>query len=213
MGSVWTIVVAAGSASRFGQPKQYQPLGDRRVLDWSLRAASSSADGVVLVVPPEHVDDLEPLADKVIAGRTTRSGSVRAGLEAVPEEADVILVHDGARPLASPDLFADVTAAVWNGAVAVVPAMPVSESVRSHTYGLVDRRDLVIVQTPQAFHGPTLRKAHAAAPEATDDATLVESIGGEVKIVSGAPTNLKITYPTDLLVAEALLPGISRYDG
>jgi 2-C-methyl-D-erythritol 4-phosphate cytidylyltransferase len=209
MGSVWTIVVAAGSASRFGQPKQYQPLGDRRVLDWSLRAASSSSDGVALVVPPEHVDDLEPLADLVVAGGTTRSESVRAGLAAVPADAEVILIHDGARPLASPDLFADVTTAVWNGAVAVVPAMPVIDTVRSHTSGLVDRRDLVVVQTPQAFHAPTLREAHASTPEATDDATLVESIGGEVRIVSGSPTNLKITYPTDLLVAEALLPGVS----
>lgn len=212
MGSVWTIVVAAGSADRFGQPKQYQPLGDRRVLDWSLRAASSSSDGVALVVPPDHVDDFEPLADVVVAGGATRSESVRVGLAAVPADAAVILVHDGARPLASPDLFADVVAAVWNGAAAVVPAMPVVDSVRSHTFGVVDRRDLVAVQTPQAFHGPTLRRAYAAAAEATDDATLVEAVGGEVKIVGGSPTNLKITYPTDLLVAEALLPGISRHD-
>lgn len=209
MGSVWTIVVAAGSASRFGQPKQYQPLGDRRVLDWSLRAASSSSDGVALVVPPEHVDDLEPSADRVVAGGVTRSESVRAGLQVVPDDTEVIVVHDGARPLAPPELFVDVMTAVWNGALAVVPALPVIDTVRSRTTGVVDRRDLVVVQTPQAFNGAILRRAHGTQPEATDDATLIESLGGEVKIVSGTPTNLKITYPTDLLVAEALLPGIS----
>lgn len=209
MGTVWTIVVAAGSASRFGQPKQYQPLGDRRVLDWSLRAAASSSDGVVVVVPPENVDIPEPLAERVVPGGPSRTESVRAGLAAVPDEASVIVVHDGARPLAGPDLFADVIAAVWNGATAVVPAMPITDTVRSRTVGPVDRRDLVLVQTPQAFTADVLRNAYASDLEATDDATLVEKTGAEVRIVAGSPTNFKITYPTDLLVAEILLPGVA----
>jgi 2-C-methyl-D-erythritol 4-phosphate cytidylyltransferase len=209
MGSVWTIVVAAGSASRFGQPKQYQPLGDRRVLDWSLRSARAVSSGVVLVVPTEHVDDDEPLADHVVSGDATRSGSVRAGLAAVPADADVILVHDGARPLAPPDLFADVLAHVRGGADAVVPAVPVTDTVRSRTNGVIDRADLVMVQTPQGFRAATLRAAHhAGGPEGTDDASLVEANGGAVVLSPGSPTNLKITYPTDLLVAEALLPGV-----
>jgi 2-C-methyl-D-erythritol 4-phosphate cytidylyltransferase len=209
MGSVWTIVVAAGSASRFGQPKQYQPLGDRRVLDWSLRSARAVSAGVVLVVPAEHADDDEPLADLVVSGDATRSGSVRAGLSAVPDDADVILVHDGARPLATPDLFADVLDRVRAGADAAVPAVPVTDTVRSRTNGVVDRADLVIVQTPQAFRAQALRLAHADhGPEGTDDASLVEANGGAVVLANGRPTNLKITYPTDLLVAEALLPGV-----
>jgi 2-C-methyl-D-erythritol 4-phosphate cytidylyltransferase len=209
MGSVWTIVVAAGSASRFGQPKQYQPLGDRRVLDWSLRSARVVSSGIVLVVPVEHADDDEPLADQVVPGDATRSGSVRAGLAAVPADAEVILVHDGARPLAPPDLFADVLADVRAGADAVAPAVPVTDTVRSRTNGVVDRADLVVVQTPQAFRAEALRAAHAAGgPEGTDDASLVEANGGVVVLATGRPTNLKITYPTDLLVAEALLPGV-----
>jgi 2-C-methyl-D-erythritol 4-phosphate cytidylyltransferase len=208
MGSVWTIVVAAGSASRFGRPKQYQPLGDRRVLDWSLRSARRVSDGVVLVVPAEHVDDAEPLADQVVAGDSTRSASVRAGLAVVPDDAEVIVVHDGARPLAPPEMFAEAVDQVRRGADAAVPAMPVTDTVRSRTGGVVDRADLVVVQTPQAFSAAALRRAHdGPGNESTDDASLVEAAGGSVVLVAGHPTNLKITHPTDLLVAEALLPG------
>jgi 2-C-methyl-D-erythritol 4-phosphate cytidylyltransferase len=87
--------------------------------------------------------------------------------------------------------------------------MPVTDTVRSHTLGPIDRADLVMVQTPQAFRAHVLRTAHAVAHDASDDASLVEALGNEVRIVPGEPTNLKITYPTDLLVAEALLPGIA----
>ena len=212
MGPVWTIVVAAGSATRFGRPKQYEPLGDRRVLDWSLRAARSTSDGVVLVVAPDHVDSPEPGADHVVAGQATRSGSVRAGLDAVPDDAHVVLVHDGARPLAGSDLFGAVVAALSQGVDAVVPAVPVVDTVRSRTTGVVDRSDLVVVQTPQAFDAAALRAAHVAGDEGTDDASLVEANGGSVLLVPGTPTNLKITYPTDLLVAEALLPAVTYGD-
>jgi 2-C-methyl-D-erythritol 4-phosphate cytidylyltransferase len=212
MGSVWTIVVAAGSSSRFGRPKQYQPLGDRRVLDWSLRAARSATDAVVLVVPADQAGDTEPLADVVVAGEATRSGSVRAGLAAVPGSAEVVVVHDGARPLATADLFEAVIAEVRSGAAAALPAVPITDTVRSRSGGMVDRSDLMAVQTPQAFRPSALRAAHARSPEATDDASLVEAHGGHVVLVTGAPTNLKITYPTDLLLAEALLPGVTFDD-
>jgi 2-C-methyl-D-erythritol 4-phosphate cytidylyltransferase len=209
MGSVWTIVVAAGSGSRFGRPKQYQPLGDRRVLDWSLRAARTASDGVVLVVPSDQATDPEPLADAVTTGDATRSGSVRSGLAAVPTSAEVVVVHDGARPLATADLFDTVVAEVRAGAAAALPTVPITDTVRSRSGGMVDRADLVLVQTPQAFRPSALRAAHASLPEATDDASLVEAHGGHVVLVPGAPTNLKITYPTDLLLAEALLPGVT----
>lgn len=205
MGSVWAVVVAAGSGSRFGGAKQYQPLGGRRVLDWSLEAARAAADGLVVVVPPDRVRDAEPLADAVAAGGGTRSASVRAGLEAVPDDAEVVVVHDGARPLAGAALFAAVVAAVRDGADAAVPGVPLADTLRWRTGGVADRDGLVAVQTPQAFRASALRAAHAGGGEATDDASLVEAAGGKVVVVDGSAENLKITNPHDLAVAEALL--------
>src|SRR5947209_20315852 len=108
MGTVWAVVVAAGSGSRYGGPKQFDALRGRRVLDWSVDAARSVADGVVLVTPDGAP---EPGADVVVTGGATRSESVRAGLAAVPDAADVIVVHDAARPGASAALFAAVVEA------------------------------------------------------------------------------------------------------
>jgi len=203
LGSVWAVVVAAGSGNRFGAPKQFESLLGRRVVDWSVDAARHTCDGVVVVLP---ADRLEPGA---IAGAATRSGSVRAGLAAVPDTASVVVVHDAARPLASPALFARVIAAVVAGADAAIPALPVTDTVKRVSGGRVTetltRDELVAVQTPQAFDAARLRTVHAAAGEATDDAALVEAAGGSVVVVDGERTNLKITDPSDLIVAEALL--------
>jgi len=209
MGDVWVVVVAAGSGRRFGGAKQYEPLAGRRVLDWSLDASRQAAQGggVVLVVAAGHESAPEPGADVVVAGAGTRSGSVRAGLAAVPAACEVIVVHDGARPLADAALFARVIEAVRGGADAAVPGVPVDDTLRARRGGVVDRDGLVAVQTPQAFRAAALRGAHAGNAEATDDASLVESAGGKVVVVDGSPTNLKITRPADLLVAEALLRG------
>ncbi len=205
MGHVWVIVVAAGSGRRFGAEKQYEPLAGRRVLDWSLAAARGVADGVVLVVAPSHATDVEPGADAVAVGAETRSGSVRAGLALVPDDADVVVVHDGARPLADESAFAAVVDAVRAGADAAVPGVEVSDTLRSRAGGVVDRDGLVAVQTPQAFRARALREAHVAGAESTDDASLVEAAGGKVVVVDGSPGNLKITRPADLVMAEALL--------
>ncbi len=206
---VWTIVVAAGSGSRFGRAKQYERLGDRRVLDWALSAAQSVSEGVILVVPPDSAGRREPGVDAVVPGGTTRSASVRAGLAAVPGDADIVLVHDGARPLAPIALFEAVIAAVRNGADCAIPAIPVANTVKRVAEGrvleTVDRADLVEVQTPQAFAAAALRAAHVNEPDATDDAALIESGGGTVVIVEGDPGNLKLTHPQDLAVARALL--------
>ncbi|HEV7887282.1 MAG TPA: 2-C-methyl-D-erythritol 4-phosphate cytidylyltransferase [Acidimicrobiales bacterium] len=208
--TVWAIVVAAGHGSRFGRPKQYEPLAGRRVLDWSVAAAAKACDGVVLVVPPDRVDDAEPV-DAVVAGGDTRSASVRNGLAAVPPDADVIAVHDAARPLATPALFDAAVDAVRAGAAGAVCAVPVTDTVKRTADGAVvetlDRRHLVSVQTPQAFSADALRAAHAQGPDATDDAALVEAAGGRVVVVPGHAHNFKITHPDDLLVAAALLAG------
>jgi 2-C-methyl-D-erythritol 4-phosphate cytidylyltransferase len=202
--ATWAIVVAGGRGERFGERKQYLRLGSQRVLDWALRAAAPHVDGVVLVVPPDAVGDLEPLADVIVAGGDTRSASVRAGLAAVPGDADVIVVHDAARPVPVPDVWVRVLAAVDAGADAAVPAVPVSDTLREVGGSTVDRARFVAVQTPQAFRGPALRAAHEGAPQGTDDASLVEATGGRVVVVEGDAINIKITTPHDLRVAELL---------
>jgi 2-C-methyl-D-erythritol 4-phosphate cytidylyltransferase len=202
--TAWAIVVAAGSGSRFGGAKQYEKLGDRRVVDWSLAAARAACDGVVLVVPPERAAEVEPAADAVVAGGDTRSASVRAGLAAVPADADVIAVHDAVRPMASPGLWGAVIAALGDGVEAVVPAVAVTDTVRRRDGGTVDRSGLVAVQTPQAFKADALRRAHKREPEGTDDASLVEAAGGRVAVVEGEPENFKITTQADLVMLGAL---------
>lgn len=200
--STWVIVVAAGSGARYGGAKQYEDLAGVRVLDRSL-AAMAAADGIVAVVAPGAPP--EAAATTTVAGGATRSASVRAGLAAVPDDADVVVVHDAARPLATPGLLATVVDAVRAGADAALPAVPVVDTIRRRDGTPVDRDDLLAVQTPQAFAAAALRAAHRGDPEATDDATLVAAAGGTVVVVDGERRNLKITTPDDLLVAAALL--------
>jgi 2-C-methyl-D-erythritol 4-phosphate cytidylyltransferase len=194
---VWTIVVAAGSGSRFGGPKQFATLGDRRVIDWACDHVTDVSDGVVLVVPPEDV------GWNTVAGGSTRAESVRRGLAAVPADADIVVVHDAARPFAAAELFDAVIAAVRAGADGAVPALPVADTIKAvDADGVVlatpDRAHLVAVQTPQAFRAEILRRAHAGGAEGTDDAALVEAVGGTVVTVPGDPGNRKITEPDDL---------------
>lgn len=207
--SVWTVVVAAGSGTRFGRAKQYERLGDRRVLDWALATARAVSEGVVLVVAPDSAGRREAGVDAVVPGGATRSASVRAGLAAVPGDAEVVVVHDAARPLAPVSLFESVVAAVRAGADAAIPGVAVASTVKRVEAGrvvaTVDRAGLVEVQTPQAFAAAALRQAHAGDPEATDDAALVEAAGGTVAVVDGDPRNIKLTHPHDLVVARALL--------
>lgn len=207
---MWAIVVAAGSGARYGGAKQFADLDGMAVVERSVRAARSVSDGVVVVLPAADVADLAdgapPFgADACVPGGATRSGSVRAGLRAVPSGAGVVIVHDGARPLAPIGLFASVVRAVRGGADAAVPVVPVTDTIRRQGGGVVERSDLLAVQTPQAFPADVLRRAHAGGAEATDDVALVEAAGGKVVTVDGDPRNLKITDPHDLVVAAALL--------
>lgn len=210
---VWTVVVAAGGGSRFGGLKQYAPLAGHRVVDWGLAAARAVSAGVVLVVPAEAMSTSEPAADVVVVGGATRSASVRAGLAAVPIEASIVVVHDGARPAARPALFTAVIDAVEAGADAAVPGVPLVDSVRRCDGAAIDRDELVAVQTPQAFPAAVLRAAHAPGADASDDATLVEVAGGRVAVVAGDPANVKVTHSTDMdalarhLAAAGVTPG------
>jgi 2-C-methyl-D-erythritol 4-phosphate cytidylyltransferase len=208
-GAVWTIVVAAGTGSRFGGPKQFAELGDRRVIDWACAPASAVSEGVVLVVPPGNEDA------HAVAGGTTRAESVRRGLAAVPADAAIVVVHDAARPFARAELFEGVIAAVRAGADGAIPAIPVPDTIKEiDPEGVVmatlDRSRLVAVQTPQAFRADVLRRAHADGAEGTDDAALVEAAGGRVVTVPGDPANRKITEPADLEWARQQVTGAPR---
>jgi 2-C-methyl-D-erythritol 4-phosphate cytidylyltransferase len=200
---VWTIVVAGGSGLRFGGPKQYEPLGDGRILDRSVAVARAAGDGVVVVVPPA-----DAVREGGVAGGSTRSDSVRAGLAAVPDQATVVCVHDAARPFASEALFRAVVAAVHDGADAAVPGIPLTDTIKRIDADNVvvetpPRHRLVAVQTPQAFRAAVLRSAHRGEAQATDDAALVEAAGGRVVVVPGETMNRKITTPDDLRWARS----------
>ncbi len=204
---VWTIVVAAGSGARFGGPKQLAALGPTRVVDHAIAAAQVVSEGVVVVVPPGA--DWSLTRAVAVPGGATRSASVRAGLARVPADADLVLVHDAARPLAAVDVFERVIEAVRAGADAAVPGLAVADTVKQVRDGVVvatlPRDELVTVQTPQAFRATVLRAAHATEPEGTDDAAVVEAAGGTVVVVPGATDNFKITTPEDLERATAVL--------
>ena len=141
----------------------------------------------------------------VVAGGVLRSDSVRCGLDRVPDDAEIVLVHDGARPLATDGVFERVIEAVRAGADGAVPVVDVTDTIRWRGGGTADRRRLAAVQTPQAFRADALRAAHAGGADATDDATLVEAAGATVVTVDGDSRNLKITEAHDLVTAEALL--------
>ena len=213
MARVWAVVVAGGSGRRFGELKQFALLADRPVVEWAVAACRPSSSGVVLVVPCGSADHVGHGADVVVEGGASRTESVRCGLAAVPEDAEVIIVHDAARPLASDALFRAVIAAVaTGGADAAVPGLPLSDTIKvvdgaQTVTATLDRSALVAVQTPQAFSAELLRRAHAGGAEATDDAALLEALGATVRVVPGDPRNLKITTPADLGTAERLVRG------
>jgi 2-C-methyl-D-erythritol 4-phosphate cytidylyltransferase / 2-C-methyl-D-erythritol 2,4-cyclodiphosphate synthase len=210
--SVAAIVVAAGDGSRFGARKQFALLEGSSVAARAVASARSVASTVVLVVPSDAGDDPHG-ADLVVAGGTTRSASVRAGLAALDPATTVVVVHDAARPLATPQLFRAVVDALdpADGVVGAIPGLRLTDTVKrldASGRGVattIDRDGLVAVQTPQAFVAHALRDAHADATEGTDDASLVEAHGGKVAVVEGESTNLKLTDSHDLDVARASL--------
>ena len=213
-------MAAAGEGNRFGGAKQFSRLGNRCVIDWTVQRAARWSEGVVVVLPEARAvgADAWQLSDPdgdcagqvvAVAGGVLRSDSVRRGLSRVPDDAEIVLVHDGARPLATDGVFERVIQAVRAGADAAIPVIDLTDTIRWRGGGTADRRKLAAVQTPQAFRAEALRAAHAAGADATDDATLVEATGATVVTVDGDSRNLKITEPHDLVSAEALLESCS----
>lgn len=189
-------------------------LKDRSLLERAVNGlfASGVVDEVVVMVPPDMVDGARTLVPRarVVVGGAERTDSVRAGLVAAGT-ADLVLVHDAARPLTPPAMIVRVVSALRAGASAVIPVLPVADTVKrvgadGVVEATVERADLRAVQTPQGFTAEVLRAAYAAAPGAlaTDDAGLVERAGGTVVTVPGDPLAMKITTAFDLRIAQAL---------
>jgi 2-C-methyl-D-erythritol 4-phosphate cytidylyltransferase len=219
-GDVAVLVPAAGLGVRLGPgtPKALRTLAGEPMLVHAVRriAAAPSVALIVVAAPPTDVAPVGTLLAAVapvtvVAGGPTRQESVAAALARVPPDVAVVLVHDAARALAPPGLIERVAAAVRAGHDAVIPVLPVVDTVKEvaaddGVIGTVDRAALRVVQTPQGFRRAVLARAHRAAVDAlTDDAGLVERLGVRVHCVPGDERALKITRPFDLAVAEALL--------
>lgn len=221
------IVPAAGSGSRLGEqrPKAFVDLGGRTILEVCVAGVLDSgvAHTVVVVVPAELVGEARRLVPDavVVAGGAHRSDSVRAGLDALADGSacdpdDVVLVHDAARALTPSSVFDRVVGAVRSGHRAVVPGLPVADTLKSvvadpsggpeQVVETVDRESLRAIQTPQGFTLETLRAAHAdGVALATDDAGLAERRGVPVYVVAGDPLAFKITTPWDLRIARDIV--------
>jgi 2-C-methyl-D-erythritol 4-phosphate cytidylyltransferase len=203
-----TIVLAAGSGARFGTRKQYLEVGGVRAVDRVVTTARAATDAVVVVLPPGDGWSGSPV-DAVVIGGASRAESVRAGLQAVPPSTDVVVVHDAAHPLATPELFRAVLAALREGADGAVPVLPVTEALKrvagARVVGSLPKDDVVLAQTPQAFRADVLRRVHAGEPDAVEDVELVVGAGGDVRTVPGDPRNVHVTTTAELAVAELLL--------
>jgi len=202
-GSFAAIIVAAGSGTRFGQPKHDLVLAGLPLWQRSIDAFEEAGASEVVVVG--NVPGGVP-------GGATRTDSVRAGLDALASGSPVVLIHDAARPLVRVSLIEAVVSAVTGAGVqGAIPAIPVTDTIKKRdgrrVSGTVDRSELVAVQTPQGFLTDALVDAYRMSPtdDATDDSALVERNGGTVVIVDGDRSNIKITFPGDLTIAEAIL--------
>jgi 2-C-methyl-D-erythritol 4-phosphate cytidylyltransferase len=228
--SVTAVIVAAGSGKRLGAggPKAFVPLAGRPLVEWSIAAmrAAPRVRSIVVACPPGHVHNLGGQDLSVVDGGATRAQSVANALEAVGTE--LVAIHDAARPLVTAQLVEDVVAALADPeAAAAIAAAPVTDTIKQSSQQVkdfdgyrvdnpslvvertVDRGRLWAAQTPQVFRVEPLRRAleadSAQIDAATDEAMLIEAVGGRVLIHPAPPQNLKVTTPLDLRLAELLL--------
>jgi len=219
--SVAAIIVAAGSGQRLGAPipKALVELRGRPLLFWSLQSflQHPDVDSVIVVSPSTAVDQVRALCESralIVPGGATRQDSVRNGLAALDDSVEQVLIHDAARPFVPAEVITSVVKALSGGACAVIPVLPVTDTIkRLDEAGVVvatlDRSELWTVQTPQGFDRSVLSEAHSSAVEnsiadVTDDAGLVERLGLPVRTVAGSPELAKITTGHDLSVANRM---------
>ena len=208
---MFAIVVASGTASRFGSNKLNELIGSETVLERSVRIAKSVCDGVIVVTDPQTY--VGPKVDAVVIGGDTRSQSVRNGLAVLPKDVEIVAVHDGARPGATQNLYELGRELIEHGHVAAIPVIHVHDTIKEiegdRATTTLDRSTLRSVQTPQIFNARTLRAAYDNNHEDTDDAALVEAMGEHVMLFEGSLSNRKITTPEDLVYLRNVLIGAS----
>ncbi|MCO5315208.1 MAG: 2-C-methyl-D-erythritol 4-phosphate cytidylyltransferase [Solirubrobacterales bacterium] len=210
------LIVAAGSGQRFGagRPKALVELAGRPLFEWSLDACrkAGSTGPVIIAAPATELARFGRDGVEVVAGGATRSESVARGLELV--ESELVMVHDAARPLVTPDLIDECVSALEGspGFDAMIAAAPATDTIKQvdgqgTVTATLDRSRLRMVQTPQVFRTASLRRAMASGePEnATDDASLIEAAGGSVGTVEAPSGNIKVTVPDDLEFAALML--------
>lgn len=217
----YVIIVAGGKGLRMGGdvPKQFQLLGNQPVLMHTLqRFADDCKDlQIILVLPQEQIEYWSDLGEKyhfgvehwIVAGGETRFHSVQNGLAQIPDDAEgVVAVHDGVRPLVSREVIEKCFEEARRRK-AVVPVVPVVESLRHVSDGAVPRADYRLVQTPQTFDIQLLKQAYRQpfSKDFTDDASVVEAFGHPISMVEGNRENIKLTTPFDLKIAEAIING------
>jgi 2-C-methyl-D-erythritol 4-phosphate cytidylyltransferase len=220
--AVWAVLAAAGRGERLGsdRPKAFARLGDRPLVAESLERLEGSdwIDAIVVAAPPEWEEPSILVAEEIGAGKVSscvtggdsRSDSVRRALAEVPEDAAVVLVHDAARPLLPEEVIERVLAPLGEGWDGVVPALPVSDTIKrvegERVVETLPRGELAAVQTPQAFVASALRGALSGdLAGASDCASLVEAQGGRIKVVEGDRRLLKVTDADDLALVESWL--------
>ncbi|MFE4822003.1 2-C-methyl-D-erythritol 4-phosphate cytidylyltransferase [Streptomyces sp. NPDC056704] len=238
-GRTAAVIPAAGRGVRLGPgaPKALRALNGTPMLIHAVRAmaASRAVSLVVVVAPPDGAAEVKALLDThalpertdflVVSGGDSRQESVKYGLDALPPGVDIVLVHDAARPLVPVDTVDAVIEAVRDGAPAVVPALPLADTVKQvepasepgmpePVVATPERARLRAVQTPQGFDRATLVRAHETVTDnVTDDASMVEQLGERVVVVPGHEEAFKVTRPLDLVLAEAVLARRRANDG
>jgi 2-C-methyl-D-erythritol 4-phosphate cytidylyltransferase len=213
MSEAVALVVAAGRGERLGSdgPKAFVVCGGRPMLDWSIDAFRAAGVTRIVVALPAGYDAPEGCIG--VTGGAERSHSVRAALQAAGDGLDVVLVHDAARPLVTPQIVRDCLAALTGGVDAAIAAAPVTDTVKEadghEVVQTLDRSRLWAVQTPQVFRSGALKEVlaqdDAVLAAATDDASLIEARGGRVVVVPCPRDNFKVTTPEDLQLAELVL--------
>ena len=217
------LIAAAGSGSRMGadRNKLLLKVAGKTILEWTFRAAfsSQSISWIGIVGQPKDKRSIFSILQHItesftwIDGGSTRQESVQQGLSALPDDAKYVLIHDGARCLVSPDVFDDISGIVEGGDSVIAASQVVDTIKKVNKKGEIietpPRADLWCAQTPQAFPVDQLKHAHRKAIangwSVTDDASLFERLGLPVKIYNAGPSNIKVTTPFDLVIAESLL--------